>query len=108
MLTDTLGVGGLSEQVKATDRQQKTLLMYATRCKDFAVFKQSTELVHACLSKDDVVIHFREQDSAGRNLLHHAADAGDDQVLAKVMANKSSDDRANILYEYSYIAWPSV
>lgn len=89
MIQYTLGVGGLTEQVKAMDGQRQTLLMYAARCTDFAVFKQSTKLVQDYLSGDEALDQFKGRDSENRTLLHHAADAGSDQVLAEVIETHS-------------------
>lgn len=83
MILDTLGTGGLAQQVKATDEGGKTLLMYAARCADVVVFQLSCGMVREFLTEPDD--HYRLRDDEGRTLLHHAAEAASNQVVAEVM-----------------------
>lgn len=82
---DTLGKGGLAQQVKATDEGGKTLLMYAARyaC-DVKVFRDSLKLMKGLFSQEDIRCICKDQDIEGRNLLHHAAEARSDQMLEEV------------------------
>lgn len=84
LLLETLGARGLTQQIKATDEQGKTLLMYAARHADAAVFLRSHELASALLSKTDTYCLCLARDNEGRTLLHHAAEARSDQMLRKV------------------------
>lgn len=81
---ETLGARGLTQQIKATDKQGKTLLMYAARHADAPVFIRSHELVDALLSKKDTFSLCLARDDEGRTLLHHAAEARSEQMLRKV------------------------
>ena len=91
---ETLGARGLTQQIKATDKQGKTLLMYAARHADAPVFIRSHELVDALLSKKDTFSLCLARDDEGRTLLHHAAEARSEQMLRKVTCS--------ILYAVSY------
>ena len=84
LLLEILGARGLIQQVKATDEQGKTLLMYAARHADAAVFLHSHDLASALLSKHDTFVLCLARDKEGRTLLHHAAEARSDLVLRKV------------------------
>lgn len=89
LLLEILGARGLIQQIKATDEQGKTLLMYAARHADAAVFLHSHDLASALLSKHDTFVLCLARDKEGRTLLHHAAEARSDLVLRKVTCLRS-------------------
>lgn len=93
-IQDTLGVGGLTQQVRATDQQGMNLLMHAARyATSVEVFSSALKLVKA-LTKQEVVsgltnqesgvIQLRQWDTMGMNLLHHGAEGCAEEMLSKV------------------------
>lgn len=84
VILDTLGKGGLAQQLKATDAGGKTLLMYVARHADVAVFNPSWEMVDEFLSDKDAVGMREARDNEGRTFLHHAAEARNHKMLGKV------------------------
>ena len=97
-IKDTLGVGGLTQQVRATDQQGRNLLMHAARYASSAeVFSSALELVKA-LMKPGVVkglsqletgaSQLRQWDANGMNLLHHGAEGCAEEMLSAVRSTQ--------------------
>lgn len=63
-----------------------TLLMYAARCADPEIFAQSKLPVETHLGSDEGSLQWEARDRDGKTVLHHAAEAGSDDVLNQVMA----------------------
>lgn len=86
-IKDTLGIGGLTQQVRATDGRGMNLLMYVARYADSVqVFTTALELVKD-LTKQGVVegpSQLRHWDTSGKNLLHHAAEGRTEEIFSKV------------------------
>lgn len=79
-IADVLGEGGLTEQLRATDREGKTLRMYAARSGNVDIFNELENLFKDLRFQDKL-----RPDNWGRTLLHHAAEAGCSDTLKQVM-----------------------
>lgn len=85
VILDSLSIGGLRQQVTSTDDNEKTFLMYAVGYGDVNVFHTSLKVLESYLDKTDVERHFKAQDNEGKNILHHAVQANNDNMLGKVI-----------------------
>lgn len=60
------------------------MLMYAARYADVGVFQLSCAVLDEVLTETEATRIRQQRDDEGRNLLHHAAEAGNDQMLGEV------------------------
>lgn len=96
MLSDTVGVLGLTQQVRARDQKGKTLLMYAARyAGSVEVFSSALGLVNT-LTSERGLLGLRARDAKGRTVLHHAAEARREDMLSKVL------HYAIAIFQYSF------
>ncbi|CAM9590382.1 unnamed protein product, partial [Ectocarpus fasciculatus] len=93
VLLDTLGAGGVAQQIRATDKKGMTLLMHVTRfAGSVEVLSSALELVKALTSRQQGLCHLRARDAQGRTLVHHAAEGRTEEMLPKVMELISKAD----------------
>ncbi|CAM9918575.1 unnamed protein product, partial [Ectocarpus sp. 6 AP-2014] len=86
VLLDTLGAGGVAQQIRATDQKGMTLLMHVARfAGSVEVFSSALHLVKTITSRQQGLCHLRARDAEGRTLVHHAAEGRTEEMLPKVM-----------------------
>lgn len=86
----TLGLGGLTQQVRAENQQGMNLLMHAARhARSTEVFSSALSSVKH-LTKQEVVAEIladrQHWDIHGKNLLHHGVEGCDEEMLSEVCA----------------------
>ncbi|CAB1107235.1 unnamed protein product [Ectocarpus sp. CCAP 1310/34] len=93
VLLDTLGAGGVAQQIRATDQKGMTLLMHVARSAgSVEVFSSALHLVKTLSSRQQGLCHLRARDAEGRTLAHHAAEGRTEEMLPKVMEVVSQAD----------------
>lgn len=94
MLLDTLGAGGVAQQIRATDQKGMTLLMHVARfAGSVEVFSSALHLVKTLTSRQQGLCHLRARDAEGRTLVHHAAEGRTEEMLPKVRVLRSARKR---------------
>ncbi|CAM9548053.1 unnamed protein product, partial [Ectocarpus fasciculatus] len=108
-LVTALGKGGLVEQIAASDDLGRNIVMHASRGNSVDVFKRALHMYHhhqRTFSNPvegwggDPPITLTKVDYTGRNLLHHAAEAGCLGVLNLIllMVRKLSDSAKRTIH----------
>lgn len=86
VLSDVLATGGAKDQLEASDRKGRNIMMHAARGNHLDVFKKVTDLYRRTVGDKLWPETVARIDHTGRSVLHHAAQAGSFSVLKEVVA----------------------